>query len=115
MGRALAAGVVIGWWALCTAQYLPVWNTPVALATHAMTHAPAKPRTLILYGAMIVLQGRLADATVAFRAAGAAATLPHVPLYDKRRADEAVRDNLQAVATLDARTRGTAWPVPASY
>ena len=41
MGRALAAGVVIGWWALCTAQYLPVWNTPVALATHAMTHAPA--------------------------------------------------------------------------
>ena len=109
MTRAWMAGGLALWWGWQTAQYVPVWNTPLSLAMHVVQVAPSKPRALLNYGTMLVVHGQLSNARTAFMRAHAMAQAPHVPPYDRTAVTESATENLRAVAVLVASARARGW------
>ena len=105
--RIALACLLAGWWAVATAAYLPVWDAPPLLAQHQAQMAPRKPRALVNYGTMLILQQQFAEARAVLTTAAVMADLPYVPAYDRQRAQDAVRTNLRGLAALEARSGGT--------
>ena len=107
MLRGCVVVVLVGWWAVQTAQYATVWTTPTRLFTHIVEQAPVKPRAWVNYGVMLATAQQFPAARAALHHAERLTDLPSVPAYDKAITRDIVRDNLRAVDRLEARLRPT--------
>ena len=100
--------VLICWSAVCSALYVPVWQSNLTLWRHAVQHAPAKPRPWLNWGLAWMRAGELAAAEQAFLEAQRLASGGHVRGWDRDDVLPAAVGNLEALSRLEV-VRGGQW------
>lgn len=79
--------VLVAWYVWQTHAYLQVWRLDLTLWAHAATMAPHKPRVLMNFGRVLIRAGHPSEGATVMLRAYDAAQAPHVPEWDRQRAE----------------------------
>ena len=101
MSNRLACACVVLALAMLTHRYAAVWQNEITLWSSAVQRAPLKPRPHVHLSLALIERRQFAQARAVLDYADALTTLPHVPVWDRVEAIDAIRSHRHLVSRLE--------------